>query len=42
MSNDEAEAIMDDFDRWKADEAKRSFLHRMEHKLNRKKRYNDR
>jgi hypothetical protein len=42
MSNDEAEAIMDDFDQWKEDEKRRSFLHRMEHKLNRKRRFNER
>lgn len=42
MSNDEAEALMDNFDRWNAKEAKRSFIHRMEKKLGRKERYSRR
>ena len=40
MSNDEADALMEDFDRWNAKEAKRSFIHRMERKLGRKERAN--
>jgi hypothetical protein len=39
MSNDDTEALMEDFDRWKAREAKKTFLLRMEHKLNRKEKF---
>lgn len=39
MSNDEAEALMEDFDRWNAKQAKKSFIHRMERKLKTKQQY---
>lgn len=39
MSNDEAEALMENFDRWNAKEAKKSFIHRMERKLKSKQQY---
>ena len=39
MSNEEAEALMDDFERWDAKHAKKDFIHRMERKLGRKERY---
>lgn len=39
MSNDEAEALMDDFEKWDAKHAKQDFIHRMERKLNRKENF---
>lgn len=42
MSNDEADALMEDFDRWNARQAKQAFIHRMERKLSRKERYSRR
>jgi hypothetical protein len=36
MSNDEAEALMNEFEKWDNKYARDKFLHRMEHKLNRK------
>lgn len=36
MSQDEAEALMESFDKWDAKHAKQDFLHRMERKLTRK------
>lgn len=38
MSNEEAEALMESFDKWDAKHAKQDFLHRMERKLSRKER----
>lgn len=38
MSNEEADAMMENFDRWNAKQAKQAFIHRMERKLNRKER----
>jgi hypothetical protein len=38
MSYEEAESLMDSFERWDAKHAKKDFLHRMERKLNRKER----
>jgi len=39
MSSDEAEALMEQFEKWDAKHAKQDFIHRMERKLNRKERY---
>jgi hypothetical protein len=36
MSNDEADALMETFERWDAKHARSSFVHRMERKLRRK------
>ncbi len=36
MSNEEAESLMETFDKWDVKQAKHDFLHRMEHKLRRK------
>lgn len=36
MSNDEAENLMESFEKWDAKHARSSFIHRMERKLNRK------
>lgn len=38
MSTDEAEALMDEFEKWDAKHAKHDFIHRMERKLGRKER----
>ncbi len=38
MSNEEAEAVMEAFDKWDAKDAKQRFISRMEHKLSRKER----
>jgi hypothetical protein len=38
MSNEEAEAIEENYDRWTAKRAKQDFIHRMERKLSRKER----
>ena len=38
MSNEEADALMNRFERWDAKEAKHNFITRMEHKLYRKER----
>lgn len=38
MSSEEAEALMNDFDKWDSKHAKHEFIHRMERKLNRKER----
>ena len=38
MSNDEADALMDSFEKWDAKHAKTDFLSRMERKLSRKER----
>jgi hypothetical protein len=38
MSNEEADALMENFDKWDAKHAKQDFLHRMERKLSRKER----
>jgi len=38
MSNEEAETLMNHFDRWDAKQAKHDFITRMEHKLYRKER----
>ncbi len=38
MSNDEIEALMDNFDKWDAKHAKHDFIQRMERKLHRKER----
>ena len=38
MSNDEAEKLMNEFDKWDTKHAKQEFIHRMERKLNRKER----
>ncbi len=39
MSIDEADSIMEDFDKWSAKKERDAFIRRMEHKLNRKERY---
>jgi hypothetical protein len=39
MSIDEADALMENFDKWDAKHAKQDFIHRMERKLGRKERY---
>jgi hypothetical protein len=38
MSSEEVEAIMEEFDKWDAKDAKQKFISRMEHKLSRKER----
>jgi hypothetical protein len=38
MTNEEAEALMNDFEKWDAKHAKHAFISRMEHKLYRKER----
>lgn len=38
MSNEEAEALMNEFERWDAKQAKHNFISRMERKLYRKER----
>lgn len=38
MSNEEAEALMDQLEKWDAKHAKHNFIHRMERKLSRKER----
>jgi hypothetical protein len=40
MSNDEADKLMDTFEKWDAKQARSSFVHRMERKLARKERRN--
>lgn len=39
MSNEEAEQLMETFEKWDAKHAKHNFINRMERKLNRKERY---
>lgn len=36
MSNDEIDALMEDFEKWDTKHAKQDFIHRMERKLHRK------
>ncbi|HZL07955.1 MAG TPA: hypothetical protein VFC50_02060 [Candidatus Dormibacteraeota bacterium] len=36
MSSEEAEALMEQFDKWDSKHAKHDFIHRMERKLSRK------
>jgi hypothetical protein len=36
MSSDEAEALMEEFEKWDSKSAKRKFISRMEHKLHHK------
>jgi hypothetical protein len=38
MSNEEAEQLMETFEKWDDRQRKQDFLHRMEHKLHRKER----
>jgi hypothetical protein len=38
MSSDEADALMEEFEKWDAKHAKHDFISRMERKLNRKER----
>jgi len=38
MSSEEAEALMDEFEKWDSRQAKHAFITRMEHKLYRKER----
>lgn len=38
MSNEEAEELMNEFEKWDAKRAKHDFITRMEHKLYRKER----
>lgn len=40
MSNEEAEALMEEFEKWDAKHAKHDFISRMERKLSRKERLN--
>jgi hypothetical protein len=40
MSNEQADEIMNDFEKWDAKHAKQDFLARMERKLHRKERTN--
>lgn len=42
MSTEEAEVLMDSFEKWDAKHAKHDFIHRMERKLNRKERFGQR
>ena len=39
MSNDDAEALMNEFEKWDAKQAKHDFITRMERKLYRKEHY---
>jgi len=39
MSNEEAERLMDDFEKWDSQNRKRDFITRMERKLHRKERF---
>jgi hypothetical protein len=39
MSSEEAEKLMDEFEKWDARHAKHDFINRMERKLNRKERF---
>jgi len=39
MSNEEAEALMEQFEKWDAKHAKHDFIRRMERKLVRKERF---
>lgn len=39
MSSEEADELMENFDKWDTKHAKHDFIHRMERKLNRKERY---
>lgn len=39
MSNEEAENLMDEFEKWDSKSAKHDFLSRMERKLSRKERF---
>ncbi|HSW85239.1 MAG TPA: hypothetical protein VLF79_01320 [Candidatus Saccharimonadales bacterium] len=38
LSNDEADALMEKFEKWDNKQARHEFIHRMERKLNRKQR----
>jgi hypothetical protein len=38
MSNEEADALMEQLEKWDAKHAKHNFIHRMERKLGRKER----
>jgi len=40
MSNEEAEAMMENYEKWDAKHAKHNFINRMERKLHRKERLN--
>ena len=40
MSSDEAEQLMDAFEKWDSHAQKREFISRMERKLHRKERFN--
>jgi hypothetical protein len=42
MTNDEAEALMENFEKWDAKHARQDFIHRMERKLGRKERLSNR
>jgi hypothetical protein len=42
MSIEEADALMENFDKWTAKKERDAFRQRMEHKLNRKERYTQR
>jgi hypothetical protein len=42
MSSEEAEALMESFEKWDAKQAKHDFIHRMERKLGRKEKYSSR
>ena len=42
MSNEEADALMNEFEKWDSKHAKHEFIHRMERKLNRKERLSHR
>lgn len=39
MSSEEADALMESFEKWDAKHAKHNFINRMERKLGRKKRF---
>jgi len=39
MSNEEAENLMETFEKWDAKQAKNEFIHRMERKLRRKEQF---
>jgi len=39
MSSEEADELMEEFEKWDAKHAKHDFISRMERKLNRKERY---
>ena len=39
MSNEEAETLMDEFEKWDSKHARHDFIHKMERKLHRKEKF---